>query len=105
MPQNNPDFLAAVLAYLQNIWPNIAAACGAFWVGFFRAMYDGNPKRKAWLEGALLGFSCGITVPVFMWVGLPDYLSGSFGGVVGWFGVEKVRGLSEKWAERRIDKL
>lgn len=104
MPHKNPDLIAAVLIFLQSVWPSIAAGFSAFGLSFFRILYDGGTKRKALLEGAFVACIGAFLVPVAIHFGMPESLAGALGGLAGLLGVDKLRNLANRFLERQVDK-
>ena len=104
MPQNNPDLLAAIVAFFQSIWPSVAAGFSAFGVAFFRVIYYGGGNRKAFVEAAFIGCIGAFTVPVLLHLGMPAPLAGGAGAMAGLLGVDKLREIAARFVDRKIDK-
>lgn len=104
MKMNDKDvgFWADVLNGLKNSWPQISGAMLAALIAYARLIYDGAERKNKWIEGVLcgalsLGISSGLDV-----VGLPISMSPFVGGMVGFIGVEKLRGIAINAISRRV---
>lgn len=104
MKMNDKDvgFWADVLNGLKNSWPQISGAFLAAIVCYGRLIYDGVDRKNKWIEGVLcgalsLGISSGLEV-----LGLSISMSPFVGGLVGFIGVEKLRGIAIRAISRRV---
>ena len=104
MKMNDKDvgFWADVLNGLKNSWPQISGAALAATICYGRLIYDGAERKNKWIEVVLcdalsLCISSGLDV-----VGLPISMSPFVGGLVGFIGVEKLRGIAIRAISRRI---
>jgi lambda family phage holin len=101
MPDKDPSFWVLVLLALKE---NGLAMGLTFILTWLRVQYDGketSPARKL-IEaslGALIVMVVGLTVKEF---GLSIAWSFATAGFIGVLGVEQVRQLGKRWAERKI---
>lgn len=103
-PEKDPAFWVMVAAALRD--HGLAAALAAV-LTYLRVLYDGKESRwdRQLLEAALGGvlvFLVGVGAEK---AGMGGGLSYAVAGVVGVLGVEQVRQLGRRWAERKSDSL
>lgn len=105
MPEKDPTNWAA----LWDAVSNSAAWQGAIMasvIAFLRVLYDGKETRwtRIGLESiicGLLSFSASSSMGFF---GMPESLSITVGGSIGFLGVTTIREYLVKWAGKRTDK-
>lgn len=101
-PEKDPTFWVMFLAALRD---HGLPAAGAFILSYLRILYDDKEPRwdRRLLEaalGAVLVFLVGVGSEKF---GLTGGYSYGLAGFVGVLGVEQVRQLARRWADRRVD--
>ncbi|TRX75269.1 phage holin, lambda family [Pseudomonas mangiferae] len=100
---DKPDTWAWLVTWLEHQWPAIYAAALGFWIAALRVIYGGGGLRKAALEAPLCGFitlSASSGLEVF---GLTGASAPFIGGIIGLLGVEGVRSLARRYAERPLE--
>ena len=103
-PEKDPTFWVIVAAALKE---HGLAGLLAFGLSYLRILYDDKEPRwdRQLIEAALGGvlvFLVGIGAEKF---GMGGGLSYAVAGVVGVLGVEQVRQLGRRWAEKKADSL
>lgn len=101
MPEKNPDFWAAVLAWLHAVAPQLSAFALSVSVAALRVIYGGGTRRQMILEAALCGLATLMMVPLLEYLGLPQSMATFVGGLVGFIGVEKIRDIATRFGEKR----
>ena len=102
MPDKDPSFWVVVILALREHGLAVALA---FFLSYIRILYDDkepSPVRQLLeaLLGALLVFLVGLASEKFV---MSSGWSYAVAGFVGVLGVEQVRQLGRKWAERKAD--
>ncbi|WP_459749816.1 phage holin, lambda family [Pseudomonas sp. 3A(2025)] len=103
MPEKDPVFWAALLAWLATHQPQLYAAAMSTAVAVLRVAYGRGPARQMAFEGMLCGCLTLCLVPLLDWASLPQGMATFAGGALGFLGVERVRALANRWAERKIN--
>lgn len=101
MPEKDPGLWAALIAWVIAHQPQLGAAGLSVAIAVFRVMYGGGNRRQMLLEGALCGLITLALVPLLEWMGLPQGMATFAGGMVGFMGVEKLRGYSDLFLSRK----
>ncbi|ATZ96711.1 phage holin, lambda family [Dickeya fangzhongdai] len=102
MNDKDPGFWADIATGLKNSLPQISGATLAVIICYGRLIYDGVERKNKWIEGVLCGaLSLGISSALDV-VGLPISMSPFIGGMVGFIGVEKLRGIAIRAISRRV---
>ncbi|WP_430305066.1 phage holin, lambda family [Pseudomonas mosselii] len=101
MPEKDPGLWAALIAWVIAHQPQLYAAGLSVAIAVFRVMYGGGNRRQMLLEGALCGLITLALVPLLEWMGLPPGMATFAGGMVGFMGVEKLRGYSDLFLSRK----
>ncbi|RCL22988.1 phage holin, lambda family [Pseudomonas sp. AFG_SD02_1510_Pfu_092] len=101
-PEKDPVFLTDLLVLLRE---HGLAACMGFALSWLRVRWEGKETslKRQMLEAVLSGvlvFLVGIAAEKF---GLSGGWSYAVAGFVGFLGVEQVRQLGRKWAEKRAE--
>ena len=101
MPEKDPGLWAALLAWLVAHQPQLYTGGIAAAVAMCRVIYGGGRGRKVLLEGAICGLIAISLLPVLEYFALPTNLSVFAGCMVGFMGVEKLRGYSDLFLSRK----
>lgn len=101
MPEKSPEVWAAVLAWLHAIAPSLYAVALSVVIAGLRVVYGGGTRRQMILESALCGLATLAVVPLLEWAGLPQNMATFVGGLFGFIGVEKIRGMAERFGEKK----
>ncbi|WP_148276815.1 phage holin, lambda family [Pseudomonas donghuensis] len=83
--------------------PQLYAAGLSVGIAALRVVYGGGTRRQMFLEGALCGLITLALVPLLEWMGLPQGMATFAGGAVGFMGVEKLRGYSDRFMTRKVE--
>lgn len=103
MPEKDPGFWAAVLAWLGAHQSQLYAGGTAAAVALCRVIYGGGGRRKMVLEGILCGLIGTSLVPLLEYFALPTNLATFAGCMVGFIGVEKLRDYSDRFMSKKVD--
>lgn len=102
MNEKDPGFWADIMHGLRNSAPQLSGAGLAVLICYGRLIYDGVERKNKWIEGVICGaLSLGISSALDV-VGLPISMSPFVGGMVGFIGVEKLRGIAVRAISRRV---
>ncbi|WP_236236571.1 phage holin, lambda family [Pseudomonas faucium] len=101
MPEKDPGLWAALIAWVFAHQPQLYAAGLSVAIAVLRVVYGGGTRRQMFLEGALCGLITLALVPLLEWMGLPQGMATFAGGMVGFMGVEKLRGYSDLFLSRK----
>ena len=96
MPEKDPNFWSAALAWLTTVSPQLYALALSVVVAVTRVIYGGGTRRQALMEGAI--------VPLLTYFNLPENMAAFAGGFVGFLGVEKIRAVAERYVNSKVDK-
>ena len=102
MPERDPSLWASLLLVVRDHGPAVVLA---FVLSYVRILYDAKESRPVRqiieaLLGAIITLVVGISCEKF---GLSSGWSFFAAGFVGILGVQQVRQLGRKWAERKAD--
>lgn len=103
--KEDPSVWATVLAWLSLHQPQIYAGLTAGLTALIRVVYGGGGRRQMVLEGALCGLIAVSLVPLLEYFSLPSNLATFAGCMVGFMGVEKIRGYADRWLGRKSDTV
>ncbi|MBI7277208.1 phage holin, lambda family [Pseudomonas aeruginosa] len=104
MPEKDPSFWSAALAWLTTVSPQLYALALSVVVAVTRVIYGGGTRRQALMEGALCGLVTLTIVPLLTYFNLPENMAAFAGGFVGFLGVEKIRAVAERYVNSKVDK-
>lgn len=96
MPNKDPALWSLVLVWLSDNWPTLYGTILATVIAWLRVTYDGGKGRRRCLEASLIGVITFAFISGFSWFGIPPQASGPVGGIVGLFGVDKVREIAAR---------
>lgn len=99
--RKDPGLWAALVPGCLPINPNSMPPACLFLIAALRVVYGGGTRRQMMLEGALCGLITLALVPLLEWMGLPQGMATFAGGMVGFMGVEKLRGYSDMFMSRK----
>ncbi|MGJ8516629.1 phage holin, lambda family [Carnimonas bestiolae] len=103
-PDNDPNMLQQMVAFLGDLGPQTKAACLSFFIAFLRALYTGGGFTRSLIEAALCGCLTLAIVPVLAHWGLSAELSISVGAAGAFLGVEWMRDRVAAIADKVLKK-
>lgn len=101
MPEK-PYTWAVVLAWLHEHTPVLYAALMALVMAILRVRYRGGAWGQALLEGPICVLLTLSLIPILEHFELSQNLATAAGVWIGYFGVRKVAGLVERYADLRL---
>ncbi|MFA9209183.1 MAG: phage holin, lambda family [Yersinia sp. (in: enterobacteria)] len=102
MNEKDPGFWSEILNGVKASWPQISGAGLAALICYGRLIYDGTDRKNKWIEGVLCGALSLCISSALDVVGIPISASPFIGGMVGFIGVEKLRGIAIRAISRKV---
>lgn len=96
MPMKDAGLWAVLLGWLAENQPVIYGVILSMSTAFLRVVYGGGKHRKGLLEAVMCGAIALTLMSGMDWMGVPASASGFVGGMVGFLGVETVRGYAKR---------
>jgi len=103
MPMKDPGLWAMLLGWLSEHQPVLYGMLLAMGTAFLRVVYGGGKHRKALFESAMCGAISLTLMSGMDWAGVPESAAGFVGGMVGFLGVETVRGYAQVFLGKKAD--
>lgn len=105
MPDNNPDFWAAIRLHLSD--PLWLGAIMATSISLLRVLYDAKETspRRIIFEALICGGLSLSASSVIDWMEWPANLSIAAGGAIGFLGVTAIRELVSRFISRKVDSV
>lgn len=96
MPNNHRDVFQALINWIVLHYPILYTFLLTMLIAFLRLIYDGVGGSKRFVEAILCGFIALAVSAALEYFGFPDSLAPFVGGVIGFFGIEKIRETSNR---------
>lgn len=96
MPQNNKDVFQELINWFVVNYPFLYTFLLTCLIAFLRLLYDEVSGSRRFVESILCGFIALSVSAGLEHFGFPDSLAPFIGGVIGFFGIDKIRETSNK---------
>lgn len=104
MPEKSPDLWTALAAWWGAHQASLHAMGLSMAIAVARVIYGGGKGKQIALEAVLCGLATLSLIPMLEWLGFPQSMASFAGGLVGFLGVEKLREIAERFADKKVDR-
>lgn len=101
---DNPDLLEQAKSWAWTHSPQLYAAGMSAVIAVLRVAYGRGHVRQMLFEGLLCGCLTLALAPLLRYLNLPSDMVMFVGGALGFMGVDRVRALAQRYADRKLPK-